>query len=384
MTGRWSDDGFLDGIRAQADPLADATVRALIDEHGIAKANQVFATLRTERCPLPEDTPGPLRDFLDQTDRLPAGVDQDRLAKGADAFMERAASGAMILLASSLPQGYGAPSLCEVLTVSDNLATHPYKRLMGVVQLLVNLATPGAFRPDGEAIVSAQKLRLLHAGVRTIVPKYRPDYLERFGPPSNHEDMLATIMAFSYLVVDGYRALDLEFEAAEDFYYSWAVFAQMMGIHPDGAPDDASFVPTDLTAAKTFYDAYSRRNYTPASENPHGPELAAKNLEMMENMIPHTLRILGFGRAPRVLMTELLTPEAMARVEIEPASTGGLGDRLLHLGLMLAQDFSKETPHLVDILARHVFQGMIDAARGGQVAFVIPDSLEALRGEGLV
>ena len=52
-------------------------------------------------------------------------------------------------------------------------------------------------------LVTARKLRLLHAGVRTLVPRHRPDYAARFGPPVNLEDMLATIMGFSYLAFQG-------------------------------------------------------------------------------------------------------------------------------------------------------------------------------------
>ncbi len=389
MVSKWEDDAFLDQLRGAADPLADATVAALIEANGVAAANRAFAVLGTPNDPGRAALPGPLRDFLDATDHLPSdiapdGFDRPRLERGASAFMERAASGAMILLASSLPQGYGAPSLTEVLTVSDNLATQPYKRLMGVVQLLVNLATPGAFEPGGLALITAQKLRLLHAGVRTIVPRHRPDYVERYGPPSNHEDMLATIMAFSYLVTSGYEALELEFPEADDYYESWRIFALLMGIHPPDEPGDGSLVPADLDEATTFYRSYARRNYRPASENPAGPVLAQKNLDMMVDMLPKPLKLVGFDIAPRVLMSQLLTPEEMARVAIEPVAHGGLAERLLDLGLRFAQGFARHEPHLVDVLARHVFQGMIDHARSGAVTFVIPDSLEALRGEGLV
>ena len=80
----------------------------------------------------------------------------------------------VVLLASSLPRGYAAPCLCEILGISRDLERHPFGRLMGVVQLLINISDAGAFQPNGRAIVTAQKLRLLHAGIRAIAGRYRP------------------------------------------------------------------------------------------------------------------------------------------------------------------------------------------------------------------
>lgn len=380
---RWQDDEFLDTLKAQSDAEADAVVGELVEHHGIDAANRVFAHLRTAG-PLPSDTPAVLRDFLETCCPVPCDVDHDRIHRGADAFMERAASGSLILLASSLPRGYASPALCEILAISNDLATNPYKRLMGVVQLLVNLSLPGAFDPGGEAVVSAQKLRLLHAGVRALVPRYCPEYEDRFGAPVSHENMLATIMAFSYLVTDGFSRLGLHFAEAEDYYYSWKVFAQMMGIHPPGAAEDDSLIPEDLEQAGLFYASYARRYYTDADNNPHGPILAAQNLKMMEEMVPRHLRHLGLDRAPRIVMTELLDAQALARIQIAPATGGRLQEELIKVGLRFGEFVASHAPTLVEVLARHIFQEMIDKARGGEVAFAIPDSLSSLRGDGLV
>jgi hypothetical protein len=157
----------------------------------------------------------------------------------------------LVLLASSLPRGYAAPCLCEILSISRDLERHPYGRLMGVVQLLINISDADAFDGTGRAVVTARKLRLLHAGVRSIAERYRPGYQARYGVPVNHEDMLATIMGFSLLLIDGIRRLRLPLadEEAEDLYYLWRTFAVLMGIHPEGRPQDDSLVPATLADA---------------------------------------------------------------------------------------------------------------------------------------
>ena len=47
----WSDDTFLDGLRQSGDPLADAAVARLRDEHGGAVIGRIFAKLRANDSP---------------------------------------------------------------------------------------------------------------------------------------------------------------------------------------------------------------------------------------------------------------------------------------------------------------------------------------------
>src|SRR5215203_7332967 len=84
-------------------------------------------------------------------------------------------------------------SLHDALPISRDLARSPYDRLLGVLQMLVRVCSVHGFEPAGCVILTAQKMRLLHAGIRTIVPRHRPGYEQRYGVPVNHEDMLATI-----------------------------------------------------------------------------------------------------------------------------------------------------------------------------------------------
>lgn len=374
--GKWSDDGFLDGLRRQGDPLADQAVQRLMAEHEVRAVNELFKTLRADGDPIPADAPEPFREFVEATRELPAGADLDRLARGGHVFLKHAASAAVAMLASSLPRGYAAPCLCAILSISHDLQKHPYQRLMGVVQLLVNVSNPGAFEADGKAVVTAQKLRLLHAGVRTMVPRFRPGYEEKYGEPVNHEDMLATIMGFSYLVIDGIRRLGLPLSEteAEDYYYLWRVYAQMMGI-----PEE--YVPAGVAEAGEFYDSYVRRHDTGPAENPYGVVLTQDNLEMMQSLVPKPLRLLGFGAAPAIAMAELMTPEELARVGMRPMTGHRIIRAVFHFALGLMQG-AEELP-FSSRLAALIFQDMIDTSREGEVTFTIPVTMLGLRGSAM-
>ena len=379
-TGQWSDDTFLDTLRRAGDPAADAAVAALIADGGLAAAGAAFKLLRANDTPLPPDAPQPLKDFMASSAGLPRGVEPARLANGGRAFLRNALPSVVVLLASSLPRGYAAPCLCEILSISADLERHPFGRLMGVVQLLINISEADAFQPRGRAIVTAQKLRLLHAGIRAIAGRYRPHYQERFGVPVNHEDMLATIMGFSWLLIDGVRRLDLPLghEEAADLYYLWRIFALLMGIHPPGRPHDDSLIPPTIADAAAFYEAYVRRNDTTAERNPYGVVLAGENLRMMTSMIWWPLRLVGLGWAPRIAMTELLTPEELARVGVSPLIGHGAIKAGLALILRLGRDVGVHTSFAAR-LSRLLLQGMVDVDRRGEVPFSIPMSQEDLR-----
>ena len=378
--GRWSNDAFLDALRRAGDPHADAAVAALIADGGIAAIGPIFKLLGANDTPLPADAPAPLAAFIAASPGLSPDASLDRLRRGGRAFYRNAVPSVLVLLASSLPRGYAAPCLCEILSISRDLERHPYGRLMGVVQLLINISDEDAFGPGGRAVVTARKLRLLHAGVRTVAARYRPGYPERFGVPVNHEDMLATIMGFSLLLIDGIRRLGLPLadEEAGDLYYLWRTFAALMGIHPDGRPHDDSLVPATLADAGTFYDAYVRRNNTTAERNPYGVVLTQDNLAMMTGLIPWPLRLLGLGFAPRIAMTELLTPEELARVGLTRLTGHAVIKAVLGFVLRAGQDAGERAP-LASRLSRLLLQGMVDVDRRGEVPFSIPVTQRDLR-----
>jgi len=368
-------------LRQSGDPLADAAVARVKLEGGARAVAGAFRHLQGNASPIPPEAPPALHDFIDATGGLPARVDTARLSAGAAAFLENALPSVVVLLASSLPRGYAAPCLTEILSISRDLERHPYDRLMGVVQLLVNISADDGFGRDGRALITAKKLRLLHAGIRVLTDQYRPDYRARFGVPVNHEDMLATIMAFSYLVVDGIGRLGLPLAdtEAEDFYYLWCVFAQVMGIHPPGQPDDASLIPANLTEAAEFYASYVRRTNTMPAGNPYGVTLTEDNLAMMKGLLPPIARLCGLGFAPYLCMTELMSREELARVGCTPM----VGHRVLKTVLGLVLRVGQWTGHhdaFISHVAHLVLQGMVAVDRRGEVAFSIPFSRLDLRG----
>jgi hypothetical protein len=388
---KWSDDTFLDELRHGADPQADDAVARLYALHtGEQRIITFFAALRHNDSVLAETAPEPLRQFLADTRTPPPADSLGDLELGARAFRANSLPAVVVLLASSLPRGYGAPCLNRILAISGNLSKHPYQRLMGVVQLLVNISDDQAFAPGGRAIITAQKLRLLHAGIR-LVARSRPpaDLPERDVVPVNHEDMLATIMAFSSLVVDGLERLRCPMRPgdAEAFYALWREFARLMGIYPPGQPHDTSLVPATLSEAREFYVSYVRRNNVTvpptASDawrtNALGCQLTQQNLLMMRQLLPWQARALGLGLAPRLAMTDLMAADELTRVGITPLLGRGPLRAALHRVLAFGQ-WAGTHDTFVGKLSHAILQGMVDVDRRGEVEFAIPFRREDLLG----
>jgi hypothetical protein len=155
-----------------------------------------------------------------------------------------------------------------------------------------------------------------------------------------------------------------------------------MGIHSDGQPDDDSYIPATVEEARTFYDSYVRRQNTGLAENPYGLVLTQDNLDMMRHLIPKPMLLLGLGLAPRLAMSELMTPLELARVGVRPLPGHGLLRAVFGLALRLSQGFLDVVPFSTR-LAALIFQDMIDTSRDGEVEFCIPVTLTTLHSSKL-
>jgi len=381
-TMRWT-DAFLDQLRNQGDDVADGYLKILISDREIDKITQIFKKLDTNSAEPVHQLFPELDDYYKETYTLPADVDFERIDRGEMAFARVAFPAALVMLTKSLPEGYAAPNLALVLNISKNLERHAYRRLLQVLQMLLNVCAVHGFEDGGRAVITAQKLRLLHAGIRHIAHKYLPDYAKKYHVAVNHEDMLATIMGFSLLVLKGLRTLNcrLTQQEEEDFFYIWRVYALMMGIYPANKRDSFEYIPDTVADAEVFYQVYAGRHYRDAVENPDGVELTRANLKMLRKMVPFGLRLLGFGFAPQIYSYHLLGEAAAARVGIRKTAAHSLLKfwlfRLPAFIYMFSSANKDKTSH--HYFAEMVFQKMINKKFGHIITFTVPDTLKQVK-----
>ena len=376
---------MLDKMRRHGDALADTTLARMLHDGEISSIEELFRSMTTNDARPPHsDFPG-FSEFYEQTCRIPDFVDLARIERAENIFLEHSFPIVLVLLAKSLTEGYAAPNLSIILNLSGNLRRHPYHRLLSVLQMVLNVAATRGFSHGGAAVITAQKVRLLHAGIRHICDRHLPAYRERYGVPVNLESMMATIMGFSYLVITGLRTLhgELSREEEEDLFYLWRIYALLCGIHPPGEPENMRWIPENVDDAAAFYAAFARRHYQNADFNPDGMALALANLNMLRDMVPRALRPLGFGLAPRIYMLDLAGADACERVGIRRLPGHAALKRFFvavpPLIIRLGRVFrgTERWAHVPEhhLLSRWLFEGLIRISVGHTVTFTVPVSM---------
>lgn len=372
---RWTDE-VLARMRACGDAPADKALVSAMAHHDIPTINRLFGSFSAEREAMGPGVPQSFRTFAEATSAQPPGLDIARATRGGEVMLEHATLCSLALLLYSLPYGYAAPRLANILDLTQNLEKRTYLRTLGVLQMLVNISETDAFGPNGAALATAQKLRLLHAGVRHVVGKKLPGYEERFGVPLSQLDLVFTLMTFSVLVVDGVQRLGARWtqQEAEDYFYLWQMYGYLAGILPE-------FMPQTLEEGRDFCRAYERE-FATADANPAGVRLTRADLKMMRDLMPRWLKWLGLRPAPKIYLIRMLGKEGALRVGVKG-----------HPGSVLLQWIVLEIPaflqrffdgvllerRLHTWLSRMFFTGLIDSGRGGEVKFAVPTSLRELR-----
>lgn len=372
---------------------------------------------------------------------FPAWANRSLILRGQRAFMTRLLPSTIVLLCKSLPEAYAAPRPSSVLNLSRQLSKLPYHRLLGTLQLLVTVSTPHSFEgPWFPALVAAEEMQLLHAGVRrNVAPRVEDvqagpvertfegwtgpdDYLLWGGytafrhgwphsddkpgadrePPQevvNQADMLATIIAFSLLVVDGLRELRVPFDEGDDeaFWHLWRVFAVFKGIHP---PDDATsdaWVPKTLGEARCFWAAYQELYYarpltwstpdwqaTARSDNPAGCALASSHLIMLARFLHAALPLPVTERwchkVARWFVYRLCGEDGAARIGV-PRVYLWPWERWLveHIPRALTRLIARVDVGMQVACGRWALTRLIGRVYGSRVIFPIPQTVDDLK-----
>jgi len=425
---RWTDPAWLDTLRQLGDPIGDDCARAL-KATGVSQAaiRRTISQMKANDRHLPADAPKPLQDFFDQTYKfcgncgapeLPSWVDRDRVIRGQKAFMLHSFESVLVMLFKSLPEGYAAPSMAKILNMSGDLKALPFHRLMGTLQLLVDVSSPYSFERMGLGAISGQEMRLLHAGVRTNVapavlgPEGHAAFVKQYGVPINQEDMAGTIIGFSLLVVEGLATLGLALkpQEAEDYYYVWRVYAHLMGFRYPGAPDDTDCLPQSIDEAHAFYEVYKRHYVGPTdysegwreraiAANPAGVELADAHVRMIGRFAAGqnegaegrksievdatgfvSKHVENFFMRVAEKYIHLLTGEAAsARIGIQPLPhTGLLGDLLHKLPAWVEGVWKNADPRTHIAASESLFGSLVHGTYAKGVVFPTPLSVDDL------
>ena len=352
-------------MRGIGDPPADSAIALISSAGEVQGVNEMMRTLVANDGIVPESLPSAVRDYLAASAQLPAWADPARIQAGEHVFWRYGPAIIAILHCYSLPFCYAARKGVQVLALTGRLYTNSTRRIIETAQMAIDVMRPGGLGSVGSGIRTAQKVRLMHAGVRFQIASYQgwnPDW----GTPINQTDIAGTLMSFSWVTLDGLRRLGFRLTADEEeaYLHSWNVVGHILGLRPE-------MLPANLAEAGSLARRIQETEYGAC---PEGKEMTAALVRMMQYYLPGAL----FDPVPAALMRYFLKDYAdllgVGRPTIEEAVFAPL-----HVVNAIASaniHASEPIARLHEIFSRKLIEGLIFAGRGGKrIPFTIPTEL---------
>jgi hypothetical protein len=212
------------------DPAADAVVAALGDLAPGRRNEIIDLALSGDESV----APAPLRELLAAAREVPPWLDWGRLRRAHEVFIRPGVLGGLTLGLRSLVYGYAAPAGNKPLAFSGRLKERAGRRLAETGRFVTAVTALDGLRPGATGFQLVLKVRLMHAEVRRLVlGSGRWSHVD-WAEPINQHDMLATILLFSCVFIEGIRLLGVHVtpQEADDYQHLFRWVGELMGVEP--------------------------------------------------------------------------------------------------------------------------------------------------------
>jgi hypothetical protein len=213
----------------RGDPAADAAVAALAGRPAAEREAAIEAALTDGTSAVAE------LDALVATARVvPAWLDEARLLRAREIFLRAGMLGGISLGLCSLVHGYAAPAGNKPLAFSGRLTERADRRLAETGKFVTAVTEAEGLKPGALGWRSVLRVRLMHAQVRRLLLDSGRWSFDEWSHPINQQDMLATILLFSCVFIDGIRKLGVHVtvEEADDYQHLFRYVGELIGVEP--------------------------------------------------------------------------------------------------------------------------------------------------------
>ncbi len=216
------------------DPLADAVVASFVDTPAARRQQLIEAALEGD---LREAT-APLRELCFVARKVPPWLDWQRLRRAHGVFVRPGILGGLTLGLRSLVYGYAAPAGNKPLAFSGRLKERADRRLAETGKFVTAVTALDGLRPGALGWQLVLKVRLMHAAVRRLVIDSGRWSHEDWSEPINQHDMMATVLLFSNVFIDGIRLLGVHVtrDEADDYQHLFRWVGELIGVAPELLP----------------------------------------------------------------------------------------------------------------------------------------------------
>lgn len=210
------------------DPLADAVVAALADFAPQRRHELIELALQGDE----RGAPAPLRELLACAREVPPWLDWNRFRRAHEVFIRPGVLGGLTLGLRSLVYGYAAPAGNKPLAFSGRLKVRAGRRLAETGKFVKAVTALDGLRPGALGWQLVLKVRLMHAEVRRLVLSSGRWSHADWAEPINQHDMLATILLFSNVFIDGIRLLGVHVSSqeADDYQHLFRWVGVLIGV----------------------------------------------------------------------------------------------------------------------------------------------------------
>jgi len=372
-TGRWS-VGDLERKRTIGDPIADKVIEQMMRDGDKTVFNDLFNSMSINSDNVPLHLPDYLKEYFALHKALPSWADPEKIALGQKFFLEFGSEISMMLFCKALPQCYACAKGAQVMYKTERFMEKKgsfdsfTRRLVETAQFVVNVMSPEGFSPEGNGIVTTQKIRLIHATIRYYVKKADWD-TELLGEPINQEDLAGTLMAFGPLVLEGLKKLSISISKEEEDAYThcWKIAGHIIGLDYDLLPNTAE---EGLALGSQIFE-------TQVAYSPEGEDLIKSLIGFMEYIIPGN----RFDHIAVVLIRILLGDEVSDTMKLEKSSTviDGIFERFLGVAFKSKDELIDNTifaSKLYSLLNKVFLKGILSYYNEfGKIHFYLPKSL---------
>lgn len=253
-------DTHLTQMRLQGDEVADNVVRNLFQIGYNPMVEQEYNAYQHNNQLIPESFPLSLAEYFKELKEQAEKIPLDYWVAGQSVFGKYAQELLATLGFLSLPYCYAAADGAQVLYKSKRIRQSPEKRLLETAAFVFDVSEVNAFSNEGKGIVSAGKVRLMHAAIRYHITK-SGQWPASLGTPINQEDMAGTNLAFSLISIRGLRKLGYQVtvEEAWSFIDMWNTIGRFLGVSD-------TLLPSDTREAFNLDKAIAKRNFRKSKE----------------------------------------------------------------------------------------------------------------------
>lgn len=335
---------YLDGLKGKADPPLDELVHEAAKQlDGIRTILALFKrTMDSPRLTHEELKKmqaehlitQEIVTFFNRHDSVPQKpwISPSLIDAGGEFYRDRGVMGFLTLACASLPACYCWSDEAYLLGTTGRLERKDDvpRRLPETAKFVLDIATEDAFCPDGIAIHSSHKVRLMHSILRFLIiskqaaiadghdsPVEREhlsretgtvfghNWTDERGAPISQELLIGTLLTFHYIVLRGFDLMGVEVsnEEKEAYLHRWNVVGYFLGVDQRVLSN-----LNTMQEAKTMFDLIMERNRNPSGD---GSILEGALLDYMRSNIID--RVLGGRANPLIVIPRILTRQLSGR-----------------------------------------------------------------------